>query len=169
MGKSFKKAPLLEVLHCDIFSVFNPSLFLAWKKDLLEGFLNRHATQIVVLQQHKEIFKIALEQLSVFSKNYKKNAQNCLNNFFVLFEFIVLELMAPVDVLGILKPPQKSQNQSSNILIVIKTRAQRLWKSSFLHFFKSWLVLISFVSLFVQCLDRNVRKFQRLCILTSFY
>jgi hypothetical protein len=49
VGKSFKKAPLLEVLNRDIFSVFNPSLFLALKEDLLEGFLNMHATKLVVL------------------------------------------------------------------------------------------------------------------------
>jgi hypothetical protein len=126
MGKSLEKAPLLQILYRDILPVFNPSLFIDRKENLLKGLNNRLATQIVVLQQHKEIFKVALKQLSVFGKNYKTNPEYCLHNFFVLFESVVFELIVPKDVLSILESSQQSHDKSSNILVVIETRSQRL-------------------------------------------
>lgn len=126
MGKSLEKAPLLQILYRDIFPVFNPSLFIDRKENLLKGFNNRLATQIVVLQQHKEIFKVALKQLSVFGKNYKTNPEYRLHNFFVLFESVVFELMVPKDVLSILESSQESHDKCSYILVVIETRSQRL-------------------------------------------
>ena len=50
-----------------------------------------------------EVFKVALEQLSVFSKIHLTNPEYSLYNFFVLFEPVVLELVVPIDILSILE------------------------------------------------------------------
>lgn len=107
MSESLEEASLLKVLDGNVFSVLNPSLVFAWIKHILQWFHNWLFTQLIVFQEHVEIFKVALKNFSVFSENHNTHPEDSLHNFFVLLEFVILERVVAVDVLGLLKSSQQ--------------------------------------------------------------